>query len=69
MDRLGVEQVVRSVLVDYGLPFSVAALSMSAGVWTVELVEPPSNRVNLTIHDGSGASVRRAVLRAFDIED
>lgn len=63
------EQVVRSVLVEYGLPFSVAGISASSGVWTVELVEPPVHRVNLTIHDGSGASVRRAVMRAFELED
>lgn len=68
MDRQGIERIVRSLLTEYGLPFTVVAVTAAGALWTVELFEPPAHRVHLAIHDGTGASVRRAFMRAFDLE-
>jgi hypothetical protein len=69
MDRQGVEQVVKSVLIEYALPFTLVAITSGGGVWSVELAGTPSSHVTLTIHDGTGMSVRRAVMRALDVEE
>jgi hypothetical protein len=69
VDRAGVERVVRSVLVEYGLPLTLAGLTLQGQVWMVDLREGQTGAVRLAIHDGSGQLMRRALMRALDLED
>jgi hypothetical protein len=69
VDRNGVEQLIRSVLIEYGLPLTLVGLALQGQVWMVDLREGQANPVRLTIHDGSGQLIRRALMRALDLED
>ena len=69
MDRTGVEQVIRSLIVEYGLPVTLVGLAREGAVWMVDLRERQAAPVRLTIHDGSGQLIRRALMRALDLED
>ena len=69
MDRAGVEQVVRSLIIDYWLPLTLAGLTLEGRVWMVDLREGQAGKIRLQIHDGSGQLIRRALMRALDLED
>lgn len=69
MDRTGVEQVIRSVIVDYGLPLTLVGLTLQGQVWMIDLREGHAGPVRLAIHDGSGHLIRRALMRALGLED
>jgi hypothetical protein len=69
LDRSGVERVIRSVIVDYGLPLTLVGLTLQGQVWMIDLREGHTAPVRLAIHDGSGQLIRRALMRALDLED
>jgi hypothetical protein len=69
MDRAGVEQVVKSVITQYGLPLTLVNLSLQGEIWTLDLREDRVTPLRLTLHDGSGQLMRRAFLRALDLDD
>lgn len=69
MDRAGVEQVVKSLCTEYGLPFTLVSAALHNGVWTLELREGAAAPVRLTLHDGPGHAIRRTLMRSFDLED
>jgi hypothetical protein len=69
VDQAGVEQVVRSLIVEYALPLTLVGLTREGQVWMVHLREAHAGPVRLAIHDGSGQLVRRALMRALDLED
>ena len=69
MDRTGVERVIRSLIVEYGLPLTLAGLTLEGQVWMVDLREGGARPQRLAIHDGSGHLIRRALMRALDLED
>jgi len=68
VDRTGVERVIRSLIVEYGLPLTLVALTLEGQVWMVDVREGQAPPVRLAIHDGSGHLIRRALMRALDIE-
>ena len=61
--------MIRSVIVDYGLPLTLVGLTLQGQVWLIDLREGQTAPVRLTIHDGSGQLIRRALMRALDLED
>jgi hypothetical protein len=69
MDRAGVEQVVKSVLTEYGLPLTLVGLALNGSIWSVALREGGAAAVQLKLHDGPGHAIRRALMRALDLED
>jgi hypothetical protein len=69
VDRAGVEQVIRSLIVEYGLPLTLVGLAREGPLWLLDLREGRAAPVRLTIHDGSGQLIRRALMRALDLED
>jgi len=69
VDRTGVEQLIRSMIIEYGLPVTLVGLALQGKVWMVDLREYQAPPVRLAIHDGSGQLIRRALMRALDIED
>jgi hypothetical protein len=69
VDRAGVEQVIRSLIVEYALPLTLVGLTREGPVWMVDLREGQTGPIRLAIHDGSGQLIRRALMRAFDLED
>jgi hypothetical protein len=69
LERAGVERVIRSLIVEYGLPLTLAGLTLEGQVWMVDLREGRTGALRLTIHDGSGQLIRRALMRALDLED
>jgi hypothetical protein len=69
VDRTGVEQVIRSLIVEYGLPLTLVGLTREGPVWLVDLREGRAAPLRLAIHDGSGQLIRRALMRALDLED
>jgi hypothetical protein len=69
MDQTGVERVVRSLITQYGLPLTLVGIAKHDNVWTLDLRETPSIPLTVTIHDGPGASIRRALMRALDLDD
>jgi hypothetical protein len=69
VDRTGVERVIRSLIIEYGLPLTLVALTLEGQVWMVDLREGQAAPVRLAIHDGSGQLIRRALMRALDIEN
>jgi hypothetical protein len=68
MDRTAVEQVVRSVITQYGLPLTLIGLTLEGQVWMLDLREGQLGPVRLAIHDGSGQSFRRSLMRALDLD-
>ena len=69
MNQAGVEQVIRSLIVEYGLPLTLVGLTLQGQVWMIDLREGRAAPVRLAIHDGSGQLIRRALMRALDLED
>ena len=69
MDQAGVEQVIRSLIVEYGLPLTLVGLTRQGQVWMIDVREGQAAPVRLAIHDGSGQLIRRALMRALDLED
>jgi len=69
VDQAGVEQVIRSLIVEYALPLTLVGLTREGAVWMVHVREGQAAPVRLAIHDGSGQLIRRAVMRALDLED
>ena len=69
MDRTGVERLVKSLIIEYGLPVTVVGLTLQGQVWMLDLREGRTAPVRLAIHDGSGQLIRRALMRALDLED
>jgi hypothetical protein len=69
VDRTAVERLIKSVIIEYGLPLTLVGLTLQGQVWMVDLREGQASPVRLTIHDGSGQLIRRALMRALDLED
>jgi hypothetical protein len=69
VDRTGIEQVIRSLIVEYGLPLTLVGLTRQGQVWMIDVREGQAAPVRLAIHDGSGQLIRRALMRALDLED
>ena len=69
MDQAGVEQVIRSLIVEYALPLTLVGLTREGQLWMVHLRETHAGPIRLAIHDGSGQLMRRALMRALDLED
>ena len=69
MDQAGVEQVIRSLIVEYALPLTLVGLTREGQVWMLHVREGHAAPIRLAIHDGSGQLIRRALMRAFDLED
>jgi hypothetical protein len=68
MDRTAVEQVVKSVITQYGLPLTLVGLTLEGQVWKLDLREGQVAPIRLAIHDGSGQLFRRALMRALDLD-
>jgi hypothetical protein len=69
VDHPSVERLIRSLIVEYGLPLTLIGVTLQGQVWMVDLREGRAAPVRLAIHDGSGQLIRRALMRAFDLED
>jgi len=69
VDQAGVEQIIRSLIVEYALPLTLVGLTREGPVWMVHLREGQAGPTRLAIHDGTGHLIRRALMRAFDLED
>jgi hypothetical protein len=71
MQSHDVEQIVRSVITHYGVPFklhTVSAASPDGGAWDIALHGSHGAALRFKIFDGTPQAMRHAVLTALEIE-
>ena len=68
MNDRDVASIVRSAIVDRGLPFTVLTVSASASGWHVRLREQAGGIVSLTLPDGRPVDMRIAVQEQLEAQ-
>jgi len=61
MTSRDLEAIVRSVIVDRGLPFDLLAVASSPPVWEIRLRHRTGGIVSVTVPDGRPVAVRTAI--------
>ena len=68
MNRADVENIVRSVICQYGVQSAIRRIDLFSGDWNIELVDTTGVSTMLTVSDSSPQNLRRSVMTAFDVE-
>jgi hypothetical protein len=68
MTRSAVEQIVRSVMREYGIEGDVGRIALFAQEWKIEIVNVDGVKETLTVYDSSPQHVRQSVMAALHLE-
>lgn len=68
MNRTDVEQIVRSIMRDYGMRSHIARIDLSEGKWEIELVHIDGVTEALTVFDSPPQNLRRSLMTALEVE-
>jgi|GEM_PF-6105371 len=68
MDIREVEQIVRAVLIHYGVGCSVGRVARSGRDWHVEVIDAFRTKTTVIIPNDTPQGVRRAIMGALDVD-
>jgi hypothetical protein len=68
MTTADVETIVRGVVVQYGLPFTVLAVAPASNAWHIELRDSSGGSVSLAVRGATPVALRIAVQEQLEAQ-
>jgi len=66
VDGATVERLVRSLIVDFGLPYQLIGAERSNGLWEVTILDAQRRVRRFALHDSAPASMRASAKAQLD---